>query len=40
MHVATYIEQLSQARSALTAQAAPGRAAPPVRLDGDRPDQV
>jgi site-specific recombinase XerD len=27
LHVATYIEHLSQARSALTAQAAPGRVA-------------
>jgi Phage integrase, N-terminal SAM-like domain len=36
VHVATYIEELYHADR----EAAPRRAAPPVRLDGDRPDHA
>jgi hypothetical protein len=40
VHVAAYVEQLQKARSAQTAKIAPGRLAPFVRLDGDRPGQA
>src|ERR1700691_1197295 len=40
IHVATYIDGLSRARSATDREAAPRRVAPPVRLDGDRPDHA
>ena len=40
IHVATYIEELSRARSAPTAKLRLAALASPVRLDGDRPDHA